>query len=286
MIIVNIMRKLLLLIISFSLLASPLWAAAIPDDAQRELSSQTNALNGKDKKMRLEPAEKPEIEIREEEEKLEEEEGPIFFVKKIEVEGNTVIPTQEFEPVLKAFENRKTSFRNLRASSDIITNLYRSQGFITSRAYFPPQAVDGVATIKIIEGKVGKVFVEGNRYFSAQSYQKYMKFESNDVFRYQDLERNLYYLNQMPDRKVKAFLIPGEQLAASDIILKVKDSNPFHAYYDFNDHGTKLTHRQRHVVHLDHHNITGHDDTLDTSFTTAEEAAFDGGSFSYSLPCA
>jgi hemolysin activation/secretion protein len=111
-----------------------------------------------------------------------------------------------------------------------------------------------------------------------------MKFDSHDIFRYQDLERNLYTLNQQPDRQAKAFIIQGEALASSDIILKVKDKNPLHVYYEINNRGTKLTHRIRHVVHLDHNNLLGFDDVFNSSFTTTEEGALNGGSFSYNFP--
>ncbi len=288
MIIPNMMRKFCLALACLSLFTSSLWAAPqpIPDDAQRELSSQTNSLIDQKKNLQEKPAKKPEIEIKKETpEKPDEEEGPVFFVKKINIEGNTIFKDKDFEFVAEAFENRKASFRHLRSLSEIITNTYRSQGYVTSRAYLPPQTVENdTVTIKVVEGKVGKIFVDGNRYFSAKTYEKYMKFDSNHIFRYQDLERDLYRLNRKPDREAKAFLIPGEELASSDIILKVKDSNPFHAYYDFNNRGTKLTHRARHGIHLDHNNLTGNDDTLSTSFTAAQENAFDGGSFSYNYP--
>ena len=284
----GMMRK-LFMVTALILLSAPYsscWAAAvISDEAQRELSSQTNTLYKKESKIPEKLAEKPEIVVEKKEEKKSEEEGPVFFVKQIRVEGNTVIPSRSFEPFITAFENRQTSFGHLRSFSEIITNLYRSEGYVTSRAYIPPQTVENdTITVKIVEGKVGKIFVEGNQHFSAKSYTRYMKFGADRIFRYQDLENSLYYLNLKPDRQAKAYLIAGVEPTSSDIILKVKDKNPFHAYYDFNNHGTKLTHYGRHSIHLNHNNLFGFDDVINTSITIAEESAFDGGSFSYSLP--
>ena len=278
-------RKQHALIFLLLLGSAPVWAAQqIPEDAQRELSSQTNVIANQEKKVREKLSEKPEIEIQKENEAPNNERGPVFFVKKIVLEGNTVVSTQELRRFIAAFENREASFKQLRALSEVITNVYRSRGYVTSRAYLPPQTVeDGVVTIKVVEGKVGKVIVDGNKFFNARSYQRRMKFDSN-IFRYQDLESSLYYVNQLPDRQAKAFLIPGEELASSDIILKVKDKNPLHMYYDFNNRGTKLTNRARDGFHIDNNNLTGNDDVFNSSFTTAAEGAFNGGSVNYSVP--
>ena len=138
--------------------------------------------------------------------------------------------------------------------------------------------------LKVIEGKVGNVFVEGNKYFSPQIYQDAILRQKDRVFRYQDLEQSLYFLNQKPDRKVKAYLIAGSEPATSDIILKVEEKNPVHVYYDFSNRGSKLTHYERHGANFEHYNITGHDDTLHVGFTGAAEGAIKAYSFSYSVP--
>ena len=111
-----------------------------------------------------------------------------------------------------------------------------------------------------------------------------MRFDRGRIFRYQDLEQSLYYLNRRPDRSAKAFLIAGEALGESDLILKVKDKNPFHAAYTFSNRGTKLTHRARHGLNLTHNNFLGFDDVLNANLTLAEQGSFDGGSFYYDVP--
>lgn len=286
------MRILSTLLILTILCPTFAWAedtAALSQEVQNELTTQANAARRQLEAIPLKPDEKPEIELEEKKETkiIEGETGPTFFVKKINIQGNTIIPSSVLKETVSAFENRKATFSHLRSFSEIVTNAYRAQGYLTSRAYLPPQTIeDGQVTVKVLEGKVGKIFVEGNKYFSKESYEKYMKFGSLRVFRYQDLERDLYMLNRRPDRKAKAFLIAGEALGSSDIILKVKDSNPFHAYYSFSNRGTKLTHRSRHSLNLNHNNFLGLDDTLNMSYTLAEQGTFGGGSFYYDLPVA
>ncbi|MDD5595645.1 MAG: POTRA domain-containing protein, partial [Candidatus Omnitrophica bacterium] len=57
--------------------------------------------------------------------------------------------------------------------ADKITEIYRKKGRTTSRAYLPPQTIkDGILTIKVIEGKVGKIDIRGNRYFRTSLLEK------------------------------------------------------------------------------------------------------------------
>ncbi len=279
----------LLILTALICFSPPAWAEPpirLPNNLQRELSSQTESLRREREKITPQKTEKPVIEIEKEAQKKEvADEGPIFSVKKINLKGVTIFGPDKFSSLTSPFENRQSSFGNLRSLSEVITNMYRAEGYLTSRAYLPPQEVeDGNIQMNVIEGKVGKIFVEGNKYFSSRIYQKYMRFGSKNIFRYQDLETSLYYLNRNPDRKAKAYLIPGEELASSDIILKAKDRNPLHIFYNMSNHGTKLTQPMRYGFHLDHNNLLGFDDSLDASFTMAEQAAFDGGSFSYNFP--
>lgn len=216
---------------------------------------------------------------------LAEDPGPFFTLESIRFEGNTLIADPELQKLVGPFLGRKTSFMELRALTRQITDLYRSRGFITSRAYIPPQQLtEKAATVKIIEGKVGRVIVEGNKYFSKDSYEKAMHFPKDQILRYQDIEGSLYEINEKPDRKARAYLIAGDQPQTSDVVLKVEETNPVHVYYEYNNRGTKLTHRARHVIHFDHNNFTGHSDTFYSALSLAEEGAFGGGSVNYTYP--
>ena len=173
----------LILILSFASTHATCVAAAISDDVQRELTSQNRDLQEKSKLTEEKFVEKPTIEVEKAAEETAAEEGPTFFVKKITVEGNTVISKEVIDRLKQAFENTQSSFKQIQYLSHIITNLYRSQGYVTSRAFVPPQTVQNdTVTIKVIEGKVGKVMVYDQRYFNAKSYQKRMKFDPHFFF--------------------------------------------------------------------------------------------------------
>ncbi len=252
-----------------------------------QLTSQAEAsfLNQNLKPPPLKLEEKPEIETVQEKEALFEEEPPFFTLKKIKLEGSTLFTDKDFEKHTSQFLNRQISFAELQKLAQAITNHYRSQGFITSRAYIPPQTIENdTAVIKIIEGRVGRVRVEGNRYFKSALYENALNVPKDKIFRFQELEASLYFLNQKPDRKARVYLEPGDDSGTSNLILKAEEENPMHIYYDFNNRGTKLTHRGRNGVHFDHTNFLGYGDILNTSVVFAEERAFGAGEASYVFP--
>ena len=214
-----------------------------------------------------------------------EEEGPVFFVKKIRIEGATLFSEKELRALIAPFENRKTSFGSLRSLTELITDLYRSKGYSTSRAYLPPQTLrDETVILRVLEGKIGQIFVEDNRYFSDEVYRKAFRFPKEKIFRYEDLETSLYFLNRQPDRKAKAYLIAGEEPGASDIVLKVKEKKPFHVYYRLSNSGTKFTHKLRNGLSITDNDFLGFGDVLDVNTSMAEEGAYDAWSFNYTAP--
>lgn len=214
-----------------------------------------------------------------------EDTGPSFFVKKIELKGNTLFPREELAPFIDPLENKEVTFGKLKKVAQLITNYYRAKGYATSRAYIPPQKItDQTVMIYVLEGKVGNVFVEGNRFFRASVYRDSMKFDKKKILKYQDLENSLYFLNQKQDLSAKAYIISGEQPETSDIILKANESFPQHVSYEFNNRGTQFTHYARNIIHYDNNSLLGMGDVLNFGVSLAEEAAFKGLFYNYDFP--
>lgn len=282
--------KINILLAVFLLAFSPAFAAnedTLANQAIKEVSTQSEQFRKEaQKEIHQLPATKPEIvDKRNQEGPNLEAAGPTFFISKINIEENTVFSYEELSVYLKDFENRTLSFNDLRAAAQLITFHYRSNGYTTSRAYLPPQKIQNqTATIKVLEGRISKILVEDNKVFSKESYINAIHLKSDEIFRYQNLELNLYELNEKPDRRVKAYLQPSDEPTKSDIILKVTESNPLHPFVEFNNHGTKLTHRARYNTGFTHNNFLGHSDTLRTFLSYAEQQAVEAGSVSYTFP--
>ncbi len=212
--------------------------------------------------------------------------GASFTLKEVVFEGNTLLTAADLARFTAPSVGTEVSFDSLKKICDDITAEYRRLGYTTSGAYLPPQKIaGGVVKIAVIEGKMGRFLVEGNRHFASDLYLQNMTLQAGEPFRYTDLDNDIYFLNQKPDRSAQAYLVPDpDHPDRVDVTLKAREVSPLHFYYDLNNRGTKLTHRLRHGTGFLHNNITGHGDTLSGSFQFAEEGALAGGSGSYALP--
>ncbi|RMG08876.1 MAG: hypothetical protein D6728_13565, partial [Cyanobacteria bacterium J055] len=81
-------------------------------------------------------------------------------VDRYEVIGSTVFSQEEFDEVLKDFRG-EISFAELLQARSAVTKLYTENGYVTSGALIPPQALEnGVVQIEVVEGSLEELIVE------------------------------------------------------------------------------------------------------------------------------
>jgi serine/threonine protein kinase len=74
--------------------------------------------------------------------------------------GNTVISSQELDVLLRDAVGRPGTSEELQGAADLVTKHYRSRGYFLARARsFSPQVRDGIATIQVEEGRIGRLRV-------------------------------------------------------------------------------------------------------------------------------
>jgi len=78
------------------------------------------------------------------------------WVKQFQIEGSRVFTQAEIDAVTKDFLNQELTFAQLIQAADAITQLYLSQGYITTGAYIPADRPmrDGIVPVQVIEGGV------------------------------------------------------------------------------------------------------------------------------------
>ena len=212
-------------------------------------------------------------------------EGKKVFIKKIVVEGYTILKTREIQAIASEYEDKELSFSEVQELTDKLTNLYIEKGYVTSRFYVPPQEIkDGVLIIKAFEGKIGDVSVEGNRYFKSRLITRKFKGYQRNILNTKEMERALRYLNLSADRKIKAVLSPGEKPATTDVLLNVKDKTPWHFTMRANNRGTEFTGKQRYGAILRNTNLLGFDDFFTFSYQMAQRDQLYAWLADYNIP--
>lgn len=206
-----------------------------------------------------------------------------FLLKKIVITGTTVFKAEEFVAIYQPYLNKEITFADLETVMKAIEALYSKKGYLTTSAYIPPQDIkDGLVQIRVAEGKLGNVKIEGNKWFSTALIEKFFHSKKNQILNIKDLQRDILRLNQTSDLEVKTVISAGSAPETSDIVLQVKDKLPWHIGVGEDSQGTRLTGKYRTSFTLRSSNLTGNADSL-FSVSLLSRHTF-GQSVSYSLP--
>ena len=216
--------------------------------------------------------------------------NPHFMLEKIVFEGNTVKDIKESDLQNLALEvlGEDVYFDELLEVCSKVTNLYRSKGYLTSYATVPPQRiVDGVATIKIVESKVGDMNIEGEKW-TREWYLKHIimgkaGLRQGDVFNAKNLQRAMKEINREDYVQVQTEIERqkgGDENTA--ITLNVRDRFPINFDVTYDDYGRSYTGAQRVSFLLGMHNLTGLGDKIYGGTILSNGAT--GWMAGYSLP--
>lgn len=233
----------------------------------------------------FQPKKKPVIEEKATKEAPPLPEGQKVLIKQIIVEGSTLLPEAKIKAVTSQYEGKDLSLADMQKVADLLTDAYRVAGYATSRAYLPPQTIkDGILHIKVIEGKVGKVEIKGNRYFKTSLLRKKLKINPDEYFDYAQLQKSLASINENTDRNAKAILAPGKEPGTTDILLEVKDRIPLHVGFSYDNFGPRTIEKNRYAATFEDNNLLGFDDKLFVRFHMSEASLYKFKNIRYLFP--
>ena len=160
---------------------------------------------------------------------------PTFEVRGYLIEGNTVLPPGKFD-LLSNYTGR-VEFARVREGLGKLQLLYRELGFSTISVTLPRQKLtNGIVRVQVVEGKLAKIKVEGNRHFSTNNILRGLpSLNTNILLNTKWFQPELDLANANPDRQIYPVISPGLDPGTSDLTLKVKDRLPLHGRIEVND---------------------------------------------------
>ncbi|MBI5274661.1 MAG: ShlB/FhaC/HecB family hemolysin secretion/activation protein [Chlamydiales bacterium] len=167
-------------------------------------------------------------------------------IKKIELQGNQLLSTHQLSKVYQKYEGNKLSMAEIVQLCKEIQKIYISEGYFLVRVFPPAQTVKkGILTIEVLEVKIGKIFIEGNKHYSTKFINKYFHKFQDKCIRYDDLMKQLLLLNEFSDLKTGVAFQRGTVPGTTDMIVQIQDAPPYHLYADYNNYGSSVTSQQR-----------------------------------------
>ena len=197
---------------------------------------------------------------------------PTFAVRGYLVEGNTVLPPGKFG-LLSNYCGR-VEFARVREGLGKLQLLYRELGFATIRVTLPQQKLtNGIVQVKVVEGKLAQIKVEGTRYFSTNNVRRALpSLDTNILLNTKWFQPELDLANANPDRQIYPVISPGPEPGTSDLTLKVKDRLPLHGRMEVNDKSSPGTPLLRLDTSLQYNNLWQHDHQIGLDYNFSPQA--------------
>ena len=184
-----------------------------------------------------------------------------FNVQRIDVEGNNLISADEMRRLVSPYEGRELTPTDLTQLVNKINETYRAKGYLTSLAFVPPQDLErGVITVKVLEGMVGDMEVTGNKYFKAKVISHRIAEKPGDPLNIPRLEKELLQINRTEPYRLKATLTPGTRTGETNMLLEVKEQQPYQVALLADNAGRPGIGTYRYGAEITDRNVTGHGD--------------------------
>jgi len=141
-------------------------------------------------------------------------------LREIRVEGATVFTSEQLRQHTDAYLDREITGSDIFGLAQALTVLYRNAGYFLSLVIVPPQSLtEGRLTLRVIEGYIDSVFIEGDARVSTQLAAMAEKIAATRPMRAEVLERYLLLANEFPGVQLRSVLSPSKTVGAADLTL-------------------------------------------------------------------
>ena len=164
-----------------------------------------------------------------------------FVLSGIVIEGATVYSETDFQPLYQQYLGKEISLTVIYKVAEAITLKYANDGYALSRAVVPAQSIkNGIVRIKIIEGFIDKVIIEGNLNDRRSFFEKYKeKILASRPLNSKILERYLLLANDLPGMSVKSILKPSEDTNNASTLILTITSKHYDLFASLDNRGSK-----------------------------------------------
>lgn len=201
----------------------------------------------------------------------ETQEVPRFDINSYRVEGNTLISNDKVRDILTPFTGKGKDFGTLQEAVEALEKAYHDRGYVAVQVLLPEQEMrNGVVLLKVIEGRVGKVRIDGNKYFGEANIRRSLpELREGEPLNINDISRSLKLANESPAKKTGMQLHSGENEGEVDALLQVQDDKPWKAGINFDNTGDEKTGRFRLGLLFQDANLFNRDHLMTLQYTTS-----------------
>jgi hemolysin activation/secretion protein len=191
-----------------------------------------------------------------------------------------------FKAIAGKYIGQPVTLRSLNELNKEVVAFYGQNDYPVVDVIVPEQDITkGTVQLVVLQGQLGVVKVEGNRWFSDNLLSNEIRLEQGRIIRAKKLMADLNWLNRNPFRRVNLVYSRGEDLAETDLILQVQDRFPVRFYTGYENSGSDATGDNRFFAGFNWGNAFGLDHRASYQFTFNNDLdRFAAHSGSYEIP--
>ena len=164
-------------------------------------------------------------------------------INALDIEGATVIPQDELLALAAPDLGRPVPLSTLFDIAERMQAEFGRRGWVLTRAIVPPQEVaDGRFRIRIVEGYVSDVIVQGEVGPVRALIDRYLdNLRRGGPTRADDLERYMLLVNDIPGITAQGTLRPGAENDGSSQLLVTVERDAFDGFASIDNRGSRFT---------------------------------------------
>jgi len=166
-----------------------------------------------------------------------------FEIRVYEISGNSLFTADTLREIVRPFTGAGKTAADVEKARDALEKFYHQSGYPAALVNIPEQNVaDGIVYLRVLESRVGRVRISGNRYFTTEKMLRDLQSFNPDKMLYlPNVQQELGRINRHPDIKVEPLMTPGREPGTVDIEIKVQDKLPLHGFLELNNRGSHET---------------------------------------------
>jgi hemolysin activation/secretion protein len=194
-----------------------------------------------------------------------------FEIVRFEVQGNTLLPGAVVDQLLAPYAGKERDFGSVQMALEALEAAYRQKGYNIVQVVLPEQELNrGVVHLQVIETRIGKIAVEGNRHFDEANIRRSLPgLREGESPNLTQVSASLKVANENPAKKTTLQLQSGDQDDQVNAVLQVADEKPWIAGIGVDNTGDEHTGRNHLTVQYQHADIGGLDHVLSLQYTTS-----------------
>jgi len=196
---------------------------------------------------------------------------PRFTIEKFTVRGATLFTQDGLQLILAPYIGASKDFADVQRALEALEKAYTSKGYSAVQVILPEQEIDdGEVEFDVVEAKIGKVVIEGNKYFDEANIRASMPQvqpgQPPNILRISD---NLRLANENPAKQTTVLLRSGAEEGQVDAVVRVADERPNKLSLTLDNSGTQQTGVFRIGFGYQNSNIWNRDHVLNAQYVTA-----------------